>query len=82
MVFEAPGPTNVHVWSPRAHTCTFEGSGFQITPPKFNEKTARGESENLGGPAEGGPAGGVGSARSAPVCVEIDVTLRRCSASD
>ena len=29
VVFEAPGRSNVHVWSPRAQTCTFEGPGLQ-----------------------------------------------------
>ena len=45
MVSEAPGPSNVHVWSSRAVVCNENGAG-----------EGKKKSEILGGPAEGGPA--------------------------
>ena len=48
VVFEAPGPSNVHVWSswashdsPRAQTCTLEGPGISNTTKIQREDTKR-----------------------------------------
>ena len=51
MVFEAPGPSDVHVWR-----TPHSGPGLQ-TPPKFNEKTIgeREKSENGTGTGKKGP---------------------------
>ena len=68
VVFEAPEPSNVRVWSPRAQTGTFEGPGLRKhhqystgRHPERDKKSENGardgqKSKILGGQAKGGPA--------------------------
>ena len=51
VVFEAPGPSNVH--NQRAQTCTFQGPGPQKHHQKVNEKTPEREKKNEMGVGEG-----------------------------